>query len=83
LQSAVHDPALFTAVFPLLDSKAPSQLRLLWISCGVDDRLIDHQRQFRDWLQSKKIPVKYVETPGARTMMVWRRNLAELAMLLF
>src|SRR5205085_8052696 len=29
----------FSAEFPALDSKANSQLRLLWIACGTDDRL--------------------------------------------
>jgi enterochelin esterase family protein len=77
------DPALFPASFPSLDSKSASQLRLLWISCGTDDRLLEHNQQFREWLESKSVPVKYVETPGDHTMMVFRRNLTELAPLLF
>jgi enterochelin esterase family protein len=56
---------------------------LLWISCGTDDRLLEHNQQFRDWLKSKNVAVKYVETPGAHTMMVFRRNLTDLATLLF
>jgi len=77
------DPALFQAWFPLLDSKSASRLRLLWISCGEDDRLLEHNQQFRDWLQSKNVSIKYVETPGDHTMLVFRRNLTELAPLLF
>jgi enterochelin esterase family protein len=77
------DPALFSAAFPSLDAKASSRVRLLWISCGEDDRLLGHNQQFRDWLQLKNVPVKYVETPGDHTMMVFRRNLTELAMQLF
>ena len=77
------DPALFSVAFAPLDAKASSRLRLLWISCGTDERILEHNQQFRDWLQSKNIPVKYVETPGDHTMMVWRRNLTELAPLLF
>jgi enterochelin esterase-like enzyme len=37
----------------------------------------------RDWLKSKGIEHTGVETPGAHTWMVWRRNLADFAPLLF
>jgi enterochelin esterase family protein len=77
------DSAWFPAVFPALEAKASSQIGLLWVSCGTEDRLIGPNRQFRDWLQAKGVPVKYVETPGGHTSMVWRRNLTELAQLLF
>jgi len=73
----------FNTAFPALDSKANAQLRLLWIACGSDDRLIDANRKFRDWLSSKDIRHTKIETPGAHTWMVWRRNLAAFAPLLF
>ena len=73
----------FKADFPALDSKANTQLRLLWIACGTDDHLIDINRKFRDWLKSKAIQHTDIETPGAHTWMVWRRNLASFASLLF
>jgi hypothetical protein len=73
----------FKADFPGLDAKANRQLRLLWIACGTDDRLIDINRKFRDWLKSKGIQHTDVGTPGALTWMVWRRNLASFAPLLF
>ncbi len=73
----------FNASFAGLDSKANGQLRLLWISCGKDDRLIDANRKFLDWLKSKEIRHNWHETAGAHTWMVWRRNLAEFASLLF
>jgi enterochelin esterase family protein len=73
----------FNAAFPRLDSSANAQLRLLWIACGTDDRLIDGSRKFRDWLQSKAVRHTGIETPGAHTWMVWRRNLASFAPLLF
>jgi enterochelin esterase family protein len=71
------------AEFPHLDSKANTQLRLLWIACGTDDRLIGANRKFRDWLNSKGLQHTDVDTPGAHTWMVWRRNLASFASLLF
>ena len=73
----------FAAAFPGLDAKANSQLRLLWIACGTEDRLIEPNRKFRTWLKEKGVRVTEIETPGAHTWMVWRRNLAEFAPLLF
>jgi enterochelin esterase family protein len=73
----------FDKEFPGLDSKATEQLHLLWIACGTDDRLIDTNRKFRAWLASKNIKHVDIETPGAHTWMVWRRNLTEFSSLLF
>jgi enterochelin esterase-like enzyme len=73
----------FDAEFPALDSRANSQLRLLWIACGTEDRLIDINRKFRDWLKSKGVQHTDIETPGTHTWMVWRRNLATFVSLLF
>ena len=73
----------FNASFPSLDDKANKQIKLLWIACGTDDRLIGANRKFMDWLDSKKITFTKVETPGAHTWMVWRRNLAAFTPLLF
>jgi enterochelin esterase family protein len=71
-------------LFPKLDqSSANSQLKLLWIACGTEDRLIDTNRKFRDMLSAKLIRFTPVETPGMHTWMVWRRNLAAFAPLLF
>jgi len=73
----------FNAQFPSLDSKANTQLHVLWIACGTEDRLIEPNRKFREWLASKGIQHTDIETPGMHTWMVWRRNLAAFASLLF
>jgi enterochelin esterase-like enzyme len=73
----------FDVTFPSLDSKANSQLRLLWIACGTEDGLITSNRTLRGWLASKGVRHIDIETPGGHTMMVWRRNLAAFAPLLF
>ena len=73
----------FNATFPALDAKANARLRLLWIACGTEDRLIDANRKFRDWLKSRGVRHEWVETKGAHTWMVWRRYLADFAPLLF
>jgi len=73
----------FDKEFPGLDASANAQLRLLWIACGTDDHLIEVNRTLRIWLASKGIHHVDIETPGAHTWMVWRRNLTEFAPLLF
>jgi enterochelin esterase-like enzyme len=73
----------FEKEFPGLDSKSSQQLHLLWVACGTDDRLIEINRNFRAWLASKGVKHADIETPGAHTWMVWRRNLTEFAPLLF
>ena len=55
----------------------------MWVACGTEDRLIDSNRKFRDWLTSKGIHHAGVETAGSHTWMVWRRNLASFVALLF
>jgi enterochelin esterase-like enzyme len=76
-------PQPYEKDFPALDAKANQQLRLLWIACGTEDRLITANRNFREWLKSKGIDHTDIETPGMHTWMVWRRNLAAFAPLLF
>ncbi len=76
-------PDSFDKDFPGLDSKANQQLKLLWIACGTEDRLITGNRNLREWLKTKGVLHTDIETPGMHTWMVWRRNLAEFAPLLF
>src|SRR5579863_790247 len=76
-------PENFQKDFPALDEKANQQLHLLWIACGTEDRLIAVNRKLRDWLKTKGIQHVGIETPGMHAWMVWRRNLAEFAPLLF
>jgi len=76
-------PEDFENDFPSLDKGGAQQLRLLWIACGTDDHLIDLNRKLRAWLASKGVRHVDMETPGAHTWMVWRRNLASFTSLLF
>jgi len=76
-------PDDFEKDFPGLDAKANQQLHLLWIACGTEDHLITVNRNLREWLKSKGVQPTEIETPGMHTWMVWRRNLAEFAGLLF
>ena len=81
--SAGGIPGDFAKDFPNLDSNANQRLKLLWIACGTEDRLITPNRNLREWLKQKGIEHTDIETPGMHTWMVWRRNLAAFAPLLF
>jgi enterochelin esterase-like enzyme len=72
----------FDTHFPGLDAKK-AHLRLLWMACGTDDRLIMANRAFEDWAKEKGLPITAVETPGAHTFVVWRDDLLKFAPLLF
>ena len=76
-------PEEFDKDFPGLDAKANERLKLFWIACGTEDRLIELNRKLRAWLETKGVHKVDVETPGAHTWMVWRRNLAAFTELLF
>jgi enterochelin esterase-like enzyme len=73
----------FGAEFPGVDSTASQKPKLLWIACGTDDGLIKVNREFKSWLKDKGVRFTDIETPGMHTWMVWRRNLAAFAPLLF
>jgi enterochelin esterase family protein len=81
--SAGGMPDDFEKDFPGLDAKANQEIHLLWIACGTEDRLITPNRNLREWLKTKGVQHTDIETPGMHTWMVWRRNLAEFAPLLF
>ena len=74
------DPSAFDKTFPKLDAKANSQIRILWITCGTADSLIGVNRQFKDWLRSKKIQFTEEEAPDVgHVWPYWRKNLAVFA----
>lgn len=73
----------FDQEFPGLKSEAKTQIHLLWVACGTDDGLLGINRDFEKWMTAEGIEHTAIETPGNHTWMVWRRNLASLAPLLF
>lgn len=73
----------FNQEFPRLKSEANLQLHLLWVACGSEDGLLGINRDFNKWMTQEQITHTAIETPGNHTWMVWRRNLAEFAPLLF
>jgi enterochelin esterase family protein len=73
----------FTAQFPQAGEGLNSKFKLIWIGCGKQDGLIVINQNLVEWLKTKKVKHKWVETPGSHSFMVWRRYLAELTPLLF
>jgi enterochelin esterase-like enzyme len=73
----------FGAEFPGVNASANQKIKLLWIACGTDDGLIKINRAFKSWLKDKGVEFTDIETPGVHDWMVWRRNLAAFAPLLF
>jgi len=69
--------------FPSLDASINDKIRLLWISCGKSDFLAGNNNDFMRWLDKNKVKFHKVETEGAHSWMVWRRNLIEFSSLLF
>ena len=62
---------------------ASKQLRLLWVSCGNDDRLMAASKTFHTSLEEKKVPHLWHIDSGAHTWPVWKNDLYLLAQRLF
>jgi enterochelin esterase-like enzyme len=60
-----------------------TKLRLLWLSCGDQDRLMDANKGFHTALQDKKVAHIWHVDSGGHTWPVWRNDLYLLAPLLF
>ena len=76
-------PGEFPQVFPRLTAESSKPLKLLYISCGTEDGLIEANRQLRAFLTERGVTHEGVEMPGAHTWTVWRRNLATFTPKLF
>ncbi len=73
----------FNRQYPAADETLNTRLHLFWISCGRDDGLTGTNQRLVDWLKSKGVQPKWIQTPGGHSFTVWRRNLIEFASLLF
>ena len=78
------NPDAVSTDVPGLNETINGKLRLLYISCGLDDGLITSNKQFEDWLTEHKIHFVHKEVPGyAHVWSFWRRSLVDVAPLLF
>ena len=78
-----HFDPKFPALTPQTGARVQSKLKLLWISCGVEDGLYEPNQKFIAWLKSNGMEPMAVSTPGMHAWMVWRDNLSKFAPLLF
>jgi enterochelin esterase-like enzyme len=62
---------------------ASKQLRLLWLSCGDQDRLMDASKAFHTSLEQKNVSHLWHVDSGAHTWPVWKNDLYLLAQRLF
>src|SRR6185312_5444791 len=63
--------------------KARQQLRLLWISCGDADGLMNFSKRTHDYLVAHKVPHIFYVEPGVHDFKVWKNDLYMFTQLLF
>jgi enterochelin esterase-like enzyme len=64
-------------------AKLNKALHLLWISCGTEDTLFASNQQFVKLLTDHGIKNHFRTEPGAHWFRVWRKDLHEIAPMLF
>lgn len=64
-------------------AQAKSKLKLLWISCGIDDNLISFSQRTHDYLLQHNVPHVYYVEPGPHDFNVWKNDLYLFSQLLF
>jgi enterochelin esterase-like enzyme len=62
---------------------AKKKLKLLWISCGDNDRLITISEQTHNYLKQNNVPHIYYIEPGLHDFKVWKNDLYLFSQLLF
>jgi enterochelin esterase-like enzyme len=63
--------------------KAKTHLKLLWISCGLDDNLILFSQRTHDYLTTHDVPHIFYVEPGGHDFKVWKNDLYMFSQLLF
>lgn len=72
-----------TDLLPQPDAAA-SKLKLLWISCGDKDGLLNVSKRTHDYLTEHNVPHLYQVIPnGYHDFKVWKQNLYQFSTLLF
>lgn len=63
--------------YALVDQMDPQTMPLLSFDCGTDDHLLDHNRRFHAFLESRGIAHTYQEHPGGHTWDYWDMHVQE------
>lgn len=64
-------------------AKAKAQLKLLWISCGIDDNLMTFSSRTHEYLSAHDVPHIFYVEPGGHDFKVWKNDLYMFSQLLF
>lgn len=64
-------------------AKAKDQIKLLWISCGDEDRLLSISERTRDYMVTHQVPHVFLKEPGKHDFKVWKNDLYLFSQLLF
>jgi enterochelin esterase-like enzyme len=64
-------------------AEARKNLKLLWISCGDNDRLIAFSKRTHDYLFEHSVPHVYYIEPGVHDFKVWKNGLYMFSRFLF
>jgi enterochelin esterase-like enzyme len=75
--------ALFGNRSDLVSADAAKKLRLIWLSCGDQDRLMDASKSFCSTLAEKKVPLVWHVDSGGHEWPVWKNDLYLLSPMLF
>lgn len=67
----------------LPDPYKAKELKLLWISCGDQDRLMPFSKRTSDYLTDNKVPHIFYVEPGGHDFKVWKNDLYLFSQLLF
>jgi len=59
------------------------KLKLLWISCGDNDRLMMFSKRTHDYLEVNNVPHVFYVEPGEHNFKVWKNDLYLFSQLLF
>jgi enterochelin esterase-like enzyme len=65
------------------DTEAAKKLRLFWVSCGDQDRLMNISERFHSFLEEKGVPHVWYIDAGGHTWPVWKNDLFLLSQRLF
>ncbi|UTN06338.1 hypothetical protein L0669_10615 [Flavobacterium bizetiae] len=63
--------------------EAKKKLKLLWISCGDKDWLIENSARTHDYLSKNNVPHIYYIEPGVHDFKVWKNGLYMFSQFLF
>jgi enterochelin esterase-like enzyme len=75
--------AIFGNQTAIIGDAAGKKLRLLWVSCGDTDSLMDRSKSFHNALAEKKVAHLWHVDSGGHSWPVWKNDLYLLAQKLF